>query len=119
MALEATLKYAVRRIAQVFRDYGIAQGWTQDDYQLFVHLNPDWGRIHLVLVVRAWPENVKEDPWFAIVDYLEGRLKDDPALFNAINLVVQTRDQVAEGGIYRIGPQYTEVEDLLASGTTT
>ena len=116
MALEATLKYGVQRIAQTLRDYAAAHGWSDGDYKVFVRLNMDWNRIHVLLVAKAFPRNDTKNAWLSVWAFLQDRLKDEPALVDCLNLVVRTFDQVTEGGRYAIGPKYVEINDLLRTG---
>jgi hypothetical protein len=116
MALEAAMRQAVRRVAQSFHRYAESQGWTKDDYQVWVEPNPEWGRLHVILVARAFPGRFIEDHWLSVIDFLDKDLKDEPELLEALNLTLRTFDQVKEGGIYSLSPNYFNVDDLVAGG---
>lgn len=115
MAIETTMKYAVRRIAQAFQKYTSTLNWSPSDYQLFVRFNEEWGQIHLILVAKAFPQKKPEDQWLSVKEFLRKEFKDDPALRDALHLVLLTFDQVAEGGLYSIGPDFEDINDLLTS----
>lgn len=112
MALETAMKQAVRRVVSILRDYAGSQDWGPDDYRIFVEPVEEWGRIHIMLVVKAFPRKLMEDSWATVVDYLETRLADDPALFDSINLSLHTFDQVKRGGLSSIGPGYIDADQL-------
>ena len=116
MALPATLRHAVQRLAQVFQDYATTQGWRPDGYRVFVRLKPKWGRIHIILVAKSFPGKGPGDQWLSVRDFLEEKLRDEPGLLESLNLSLRTFDQVAEGGIYAIGPPFMDIQDLLTSG---
>src|SRR4051812_21877306 len=99
MALETAVNRAVKRVVQVFRDYARAQGWGPGDYELYLRLNEDWGRIHVLLVARDYPGRYIEERWLSVVDFVDQALHDDPGLANAITLTLRTYDEVAKGGI--------------------
>jgi hypothetical protein len=108
------MKYGLRRIAQALHEYAADQGWRADDYRVLVRLNEAWGRIHVVLVAKAFPQPSLEDAWHGVIDYLEDKLRDEPALFESISLTLRTFDQVEEGGVYAISPRYVDINDLFA-----
>ena len=113
MASQATMTHALRRLAQAFDAYALAQGWKREDYRTFVRINEDWGQIHVIFVARAFPGKHLEGQWSRVWDFVERELEDDPGLAKVLHLVLRTFDEVAEGGLYAIGPDYAEVNDLL------
>lgn len=117
MALEATMKHAIRRIASALERYASAQGWRPGDYRVYIRPNEEWGQIHLIVVARAFPQNDLDAQWLSAVEFLDKELKDDPALRDSLHLVLRTFAQVAEGGLYAIGPGYEDVDELLATAT--
>ncbi len=116
MALEAMIKYGVQRIAQAFRDYAAAHGWGPEDYQVYIRLKLQWGRIYVLVVAKSFPAPDEDTAWLSVWDFLQAKLKDEPALIDAINLDVRTFDQVKAGGLYTISPKFVEINDLLVSG---
>jgi hypothetical protein len=119
MAVEATLKGAVRRVIQSFRRYAQAQGWAKGDYRILVETNPDWGRIHVILVARDFPGHNPEDGWLSVIDFIDEDLKDEPELGESINLTLRTFDQVEQGGIYSLSPEYVDADDLVDGDVKT
>ena len=115
MAIETAVRYSLRRLNEAFEHYATTQHWRPDDYQVFVRLNLDWGAIHLILVAKAFPAANGEDPWLAVRQFLEQELKDDRALFEALHVVLETFDQVKEGGLDRIPRSYEDIRYLLHS----
>jgi hypothetical protein len=114
MAIEAAMRQALRKTVRTYQNYAKAQGWGPGDYKIFIRPNEEWGQIHVLLVVKAFPRDA-EDLWMDVTDFLEKELKDDPRLWEALHLVVGTFDQLAEGSLNVIGRGYEEVEDLLGS----
>lgn len=113
MAVEATLKPFVRRIARSLRKYASTQGWGRDDYRLYFETSELWGRIRIVIVARNYLDNDEFERWNSVMKFLRKDTADDPELIHAINLVVWTFDQLKEGGIYRVSPEYEDADDLF------
>jgi len=111
MALEATMKYGLKRIAEALRAYAADQGWEPGDYRVYVHLRPDLPRFLVILVARVFRA---PEPWFDVLEFLHKKLRDEPVLARSISLSVRTFEQVAEGGIYTITPSFVEINELLA-----
>ena len=118
MAVEATLKGPVRRVAQTFRRYALRQGWGKDEFRILIETNAEWGRIHVILLAREFPGHDVEEAWFSVVDFVDDDLKDEPDLRTAINLVLRTFEQVDEGGLYSLSPEYVDADEILAGDVT-
>jgi hypothetical protein len=119
MALSTAMKNAIRRVVQILRAYATAQGWHPGEYQIYIRPNEGWGRIEVILVAREFPGKDYFEQWESVINFLEKELKHDRPLFEALNLVLHTFDQVAEGGLYAIGSGYEEVDDLLTGRPAT
>jgi hypothetical protein len=66
------------------------------------------------VAARSFPQPDPDDAWLPLLHFLQEKLKDEPELIDSLHLVVRRFDQIKEGGIYAIGPGYTEINDLLA-----
>ncbi|CAN5853996.1 hypothetical protein BH23PLA1_BH23PLA1_29200 [soil metagenome] len=119
MAIEAAMKPAVRRVAQVFKKYAVSEGWRQGDYRILVDVNPDWGRIHVIFVARDFPGRDIEDSWISMLDFIDRELKVEPDLAEAINLSLRTFDEVDQGGIYELPPSYVDADELSIGESTS
>ncbi len=116
MAIDSRMIPAVRRVVQAFRRFAQKQGWARDDYRILVDTNPDWGRIHVLFLAKSFPNGAVDhgDDWLTVFDFVEKDLeKDAPDLVDAINLVLRTFDQVNEGGLYSISPEYIDLDEML------
>jgi hypothetical protein len=103
------LKRPILRIASALQSFAEEKGWAPEDYQTYVRVNQSAGRIHIIFVARGFEGTSDFARYAEVRSYLENKLKDATTLFQAIGLVVRTPRQVAEGGIYAIGPDYIEV----------
>jgi len=112
MALETVKRNLVRRVVGAFRDYAASQGWRPEDYRIYVWPNLDWFSVHVILAVKSLPERNAEDSTFAAIDFVHDKLKDDPDLARSIGLTVRTFDQIEQGGLYGIAPDFVEADDL-------
>src|SRR4051812_5989919 len=110
MALSPTMKRAVRRVADLLGEFATQQGSGVEDWRLFFRVDPDWDRIRVIIVSNGFEGHDPYGSYAAVEQFLRDKLRDDPALFHAIGLVIRTFQQVDEGGIYAIGPDYFEVK---------
>ncbi len=108
------MKNAVGRIAVAFHQYATKQGWKADDYRILVEVKPEWGRIHVVFVAREFPGTHPEDQWLSVIEFLDATLADSPELLESLNLTLRTFDQVQQGGLYSLSPDYIDVDELNA-----
>lgn len=98
--------FARRKIANALMAYAQKHGWGHQDYEVWMRPNLEWGRIHVVLVARAFQGRDRFESYSEVREFLEHELKDDPELVDAIGLVLKDPQQAAEGGIFGIGPDY-------------
>ena len=108
------MKDDAKKIIKAFRRYASEQGWTPEDYRLLMELVPDWGRIHILLLVRKFVGNDGFETRVSVFKSLEATLADDPRLIRSINFVAHSFDQVKEGGIYAVSPVYIDADELFA-----
>lgn len=109
------MKNAVGKIAGAIRRYAAEQQWSQDDFKIFVEVNSDWGRIHAIFVARQFPGQYPEDQWLSVINSLELSLKNEPELLDSMNLTLRTFDEVDQGGLYSLSPEYVDVDELIAN----
>lgn len=115
MAVEFGLSDAVGLALGSFHRYAKSLGWKREDYRVLYETNMDWGRIHLILVVRADPVLTLEDRWLSVVNFIENDLRVHPETLDSINLVLRTFDQIEQGGLYALSPSYSESEERTTS----
>lgn len=108
MAVNTTLKRALRLIAGALTDYAKDQGWSPDDYWIYYHINPKWDKIHMIFVAKGFEGKGDFQNYASVRRYLESKLADEPELLNYMGLIVRSLKQVEEGGIYAIGPEYRD-----------
>jgi predicted trehalose synthase len=116
MALDRLMREAVDRIERAFREYAQDRHWSPDDYRVFVRLNQDWAQVHVVLVAKSYGGSDLDAEWERVMSFLDTRLSDLLDHLTSLNLTLRTFSQLEDGGIYRLGPDFVEVHDLLASG---
>jgi hypothetical protein len=115
MAVSATMRRAVRRIAEALTRFAKLQGWGDGDYQIYYVMDPKWGHIHVLFVANGFEKKKEYENYVLVREYLEKELGDMPGLLNHLGLVVRSSEQVDEGGIYAIGPPYREYRQLTRS----
>jgi hypothetical protein len=104
----------MQRLALAFRAYAAKQGWQPEDYRVLVYFNEEWGAIHLLLVAKEFPRKDWYERWEHVFSFLEKNLTDEPDLRRALHLVLHTFDEVAEGGLYAIGPEYEDINEFFS-----
>ncbi|HEX8199068.1 MAG TPA: hypothetical protein VF590_01170, partial [Isosphaeraceae bacterium] len=118
MDLEPALRRTVEWIAQAVRDYAVDQGWNRRDYRVFVRVNRDWGRVHIILAAHKFPGDTRYDQWAAVMDYLDRKFKDDdPQLTKSVSLTLLPLEEIEQGGPYAVSPQFVEIDELLGASS--
>ena len=102
------VRRAARRIGEAIDGYARTRGWSPGDYRWFYRAQPEWGHIHVILVARGFKGRGYSESYRSVMEFLKGDLADEPGLVESLGLVVRDFDQVAEGGLYAIGPDYEE-----------
>jgi hypothetical protein len=108
MAIDTTLRRAVRRIAEALTKYARRQGWKYDEYQIYYHVNSIWNKLHVIFVARGFEGRGDFQNYVSVREHLEKELADEPGLLDMLGLIVRSPKEVEEGGIYAIGPEYRE-----------
>jgi hypothetical protein len=116
MALDPVTRTTVKKIANAFREYAATQGWSPQDYQIFIRINPDWGQVHVLFVAKTFPDPDTNRQWMNMMKGIEGPLPDIMENLASLDLTLRTFDQVNEGGIYSIGTQFVDIDEVLAGG---
>jgi len=109
MALGPVMKRAVRRVADILGAFAHKQGWSPVEYRVYYQVNKTWGRLHFIFVSDGFDGRDDLEIYQSVMDYLEKRLSDEPELFEAVELVVESFRRIAEGGLYSIGDQYSYI----------
>lgn len=117
MADDRLMRPALRHFAQLLSEYARSRGWKPDQYKLYFLADADWGRVIIIVVGPFAPDDEEHEEerfkqWEEIVEFLQERLHDEPSLLHAYNLVLRTPEEVEEGGIYSIGRNYIEAQEL-------
>lgn len=97
MALGSTMKTAAKRIADVLMDFAVRQGWKPDEYQIFFHLNPGWGRIRVFFIVKDFGGLTRQEMWGRVLEHMERELGRGPDLGYSVGLSVRDWGQVNRG----------------------
>jgi hypothetical protein len=111
MATDTTMRRAVREIAGAMTKYAHSQGWGDEDYWIYFNTNPEWGRIHFVFVAKGFDGRDSYERYKSVWDFLGKELGQDREILNSLNLVVNGKNEVDRGGIYRIGPEYEDYRE--------
>jgi hypothetical protein len=117
MADERLMRPAVRHLARLLSEYAASRGWSADRYTLYFLPDAEWGQV-IIIFVGPFPaddeehEDARFQEWERIVEFLETHLHNEPSLLHSYNLVLRTPEEVEEGGIYSIGPEYIEAQEL-------
>jgi hypothetical protein len=113
MAIETVaqrMKPVLQRIATAIRNYASRQGWGAESYRVFAHLSLGWGRFHILVVLKGVPESSLDNQRLALLHYLRLELDD---LVESLDLTLRTEEQVKQGGIYAIGAEFEDIDDLI------
>ena len=105
MDSEPSLKVAARKLAGVLHRYAASRGWhyapygdfSRGDYYIDILANVEWSRFDVTLVAKALGEHGSFDEFNKVQDWIEANLKDDPALAEAVDIVVRSPKEYAEG----------------------
>jgi hypothetical protein len=107
MDLGRIMKRAVRRVANLLGAYARREGWwASANFRIYYRVDDAWGSLHFIFISDGFEGRDEFENYESVMSYLRRRLSDDPDLFGAIHLVVETFNQVAEGGLYAIGDDY-------------
>lgn len=89
MDIEPALKYGVDRIRDAFHKFPRMKGWAPEDYRIFMVVDEKWGMYSVQFLSRAYG-NYTDSTDFRyydeLLDFLEAEFKDDPDLFDALNI---------------------------------
>jgi hypothetical protein len=108
MANRTELRRKARLARNLLRLYAQKQGWPKQDYRIFMRARGG-GILHVLLVARAWNGPPGFASWQLAWEYLKDGLRDEPEVLDHLRLGVRSFDQVAEGGLYAITPDYAEI----------
>ncbi len=90
MAIEGPLRDATRRILGAIRGYAGRWWHPEGQSRILVHLEPEWGRLHIVLALESLPRGHSADElWFDLKDYLNRIFRDDPEISGCYNLRIE------------------------------
>ena len=102
MAVSQSMKRAVRRIADALGVYARRMGWWPLDFRLYFRVNEAWGHIHVTFYAYAFEGRETFESYQAVMEFLRSRLNDDPELFHAVGLVVQSFKNLEGRGLHSI-----------------
>jgi hypothetical protein len=105
MAHDPEVKRLARKVRDLLRSYAQQQSWPDQDYQIFMRARRG-GILHVLLVARALNGQTGFESWNHAWEYLRKALCDQPGAIDRLQLGVRSFDQVSEGGLYAIPPDY-------------
>jgi hypothetical protein len=118
MAEDSEMRRSVFLVAGALTKLAESQGWKESDYRIYYRTNPDWGKVHFIFVVEAFNGKDPYETTRRVWAYLEKELKECQDVLSSLGLVVRSKEQVDEGGIYAIGSEYKEYWTLYPSATS-
>ena len=108
MVIEADTNLIVRMVASAIRDLAKKNRWGDDDFRLYYRTNPDWGQVAIILVAKSYPEADTHQQWRSTIQFLKAQFGENVELLETVTFVQYTFDQMNQGGIYAIPPNYQE-----------
>jgi hypothetical protein len=99
-------------VAIALTKYAEKEGWKRDDYWIYYYINSDWNYISFVYVSRHFNPEDERSNYVKVWDFLVDYFKDDPEILRYASLVVSSKAQVDQGGLYSIGPKYHDYREL-------
>jgi hypothetical protein len=108
MASKEELNRAVRLVAGALTKYAKQHHWKDTDYSIYYEVNEEWDRIHFVFVAKGFDGRDNFDCYRSVWRFLERELDEEQDVLESLGLVVRSKEQIDEGGIYQVGPQYEE-----------
>ena len=119
MALSATLKAVLTRIADALGAFAADQGWDPDEYRILFHHDTRWGRIRVFFIAKDFGKSSPLEMWERVWDSIEKALKSGPDSGYSVGLSVRDGGQVMQGGAYAIPPGYVDQKELLMMPSVT
>ncbi len=113
MALDPTIREAVRRLLNAFDQFAAIEGWERDDYTIYVSVNETWGSVNVTLVAARFESNDNRRRWELVDSFLRDHFGGRQVLGMNINLHVQDFEQSKQRGGYSIPRDYIEIHDFL------
>jgi hypothetical protein len=111
MVGDPTLRRAIRLIAGAVHDFVKEKGWGPNQYRLFYRADESWGHIHIVFVAPQFDGGDYSANYKDLSASLRIKLQDVPGLFESIGIVLMGEKQHDSGGVYELGPEYSDVAD--------
>jgi hypothetical protein len=108
MARKPTLRQIARQIRDALRSYADQEKWASGSYKTYVRFS-DGGFIHVLLVASSLSGPVGFDDWFRVREFLDQALATDPEILARLRIGVRSTEQLGEGGLYEIAPDYAEI----------
>jgi len=112
------MRRSVFLVAGALTRFAESQGWKDPQYWIYYRINPDWGKVHFIFVAEAFNGKNPYETTRQVWAYLEEELKEYSDVLSSLGLVVRSKEQVNEGGIYAIGSEYKEYWTLYPSSTS-
>jgi hypothetical protein len=108
MAREPTLKQMARRVRDALRSYAEHENWPQSSYRIFFRPRGG-GFLHFILVSDRLHGDPAFDDWNKVHEFLQRELQAEPVILERLRLALRSNEQVDEGGLYEIAPDYAEM----------
>jgi hypothetical protein len=113
MAIGATMKSAIKRIADALANFASQHGWKPDEYQILFYRSGRWGRIRVFFIAKDFGGLSRQEMWSRVSDYLDKELASGPDIGYSLGLSVRDWSQVNQGGAYSIPLGYIDNRELL------
>jgi hypothetical protein len=118
MAEDAEMRREVSLVARELTSFAMEKGWNDLDYWIYYRPNPDWDRVHFVFVSSHFDDQDPYEATRSVWSYLEKKLSAHPEVLKSLNLVVRSKCQVDQGGLYAIGSEYREFYTFYPTPTS-
>lgn len=112
MALGATPKAALMRIADALTAYAAEQGWGPTEYRILFRPSQRWGRIRVLFVAKDFGGSSSHEMWVRAWDAIEKALNSGPDIGYSVGLVVRDWNEVTQRGAHSIPPGYIDYQEL-------
>ncbi len=109
MAFIDNLKQAARAVADTLGVYARSRGWKDDECRIAFRADRRKGQLYFIFASKHFDPEEELRNYVSVREYLGKRLADEPELLDAVGIVIETFEQLEEGGLYAIGPEYRAI----------
>ncbi len=102
------LQRCLRLVVGALTKYANDEGWQPGTFGIFYRVNEDWGRVHIIFVSEHFDSRTEYLNYVGVLKYLKQTFNANADVLASLSLVTRSQEQVNQGGIYEIGPEYRE-----------